>query len=77
MASAHEAQYAAGAVLSAERSPNPPKRMGRAAMRSAMFCCVASPGSLPKMVLIAFRIPASWPAEYSADWLGGMVLRRW
>ena len=45
-------------------------------MRSATSCCVTSPGSLPKMVLIALRIPASCPAECIADWLGGSVLMR-
>ena len=51
-----------------------PKRMGRVAMRSATSCCVTSPGSLPKMVLMALRIPASCPA----DWLGSSaVLMRW
>ena len=58
-ASAHEAQYAAGAILLADRSPKPPSLIGKEAMRSAVAFCALSPSKPPRTSSITFIIPSS------------------
>ena len=65
-ASAHDAQYAPGAILCALLMPRPPMRIGKEAML---------PGSRNKLSMVCF-IPSSCRWAYSAD-CGGNVRRMW
>ena len=70
-ASLQEAQYAAGAILAAEREPNPPIRMGNVANWPATLCWLTS-----KVAMVAC-IPLSWPSAYTVERLGGTVRTKW
>ena len=74
MASAHDAQQAAGAHLSADRRPNPPRRMGREDN------CLAS-GSASLRFEEGFRylpnVICHVQRNMLLDWLGDMVRIEW
>ena len=69
-ASAHDAQYAAGAILAALRSPRPPNRMGKLVDKCATSICRWLPGSLPSTPSRALHMPSSWPCAYATDLRG-------
>ena len=61
-ASAHDAQYAAGAVLEAERKPAPPHRKGRPNKSFATIISSDAPDSKPSNFQAVAAIPSSCAA---------------
>ena len=58
--SAHDAQYAAGDVLSADLKPQPPKRSGSCATRAALQSVFKVRSSLPKNAQRVCHTAVSW-----------------
>ena len=58
-ASAHDAQKVAGAVLTADRNPNPPILMGNVANLCAVAFWGWVPGTLPNKDSMVLSIPVS------------------
>ena len=72
-ASAHAAQYAAGATRSAHWSPSPPRRAGKSTRRRAAATSGSRSSGSPRRSRRHCQTASSWPRAYDAERSGGRV----